>query len=72
MTNHPFIIKALNVLAFVILKSTDPILKWGQKTCPQCFSKGLIPVKMESDEPAHHYCNGCNTLFQPRVKKFRA
>jgi hypothetical protein len=57
----------ITVLRSVFILLLDPILKWGRKTCPQCFSRDLHAFTFASaDERPSHYCNGCNTIWPPR------
>ena len=51
----------------LVVKASDFMFKWGEKTCPTCLSTDLLPFTFESsDEVPHHYCNGCNTVWTPR------
>ena len=54
-----------------LLRASDFALRWGEKTCPRCFSRDLYPFtvtvssKDEQNHP-HYYCSGCNTIWPRR------
>jgi hypothetical protein len=68
---HPLKAKIQTLLrdvALIAMRWSDVIFKWGEKTCPGCFSRKLSLFKVaEENEPPHFYCNGCNTIWPPRT-----
>lgn len=59
--------QVLGFLYALFIWMSDFWFHWGRCRCPNCFSTELHPFTFASeDEPASHYCNGCNTIWPPR------
>jgi hypothetical protein len=55
-------------MALAAMPLVDFMMRWGERTCPACFSRQLAPFTVSSNECERpsHFCNGCNTIWPPR------